>query len=113
MRVMVIIVPMLSGYASVLHVAVSLPRVDLLMDGKKYLEPADVPPPESRDLRRLRQGKVKPRAPTLRSMVRLAVRCDSAEELGRKLRQRYERRRIESGRPRQAEAELDRLLAQD
>ena len=44
-----------------------------------------------------------PRAPSLRSLVRLAVRCQSAEELGQKLKRRYDRQKqrrgIGTGRP--------------
>ena len=32
-----------------------------------------------------------PRAPSLRYLVKLALKCDSAEELGKRLRQRYQR----------------------
>jgi hypothetical protein len=34
---MVVIVPELTGYASIRHVAVSLPYVAQLIDGKKYM----------------------------------------------------------------------------
>jgi hypothetical protein len=56
-----------------------------------------------------------PRAPSLRSLVKLAVQCQSVEELGQKLRRRYQRqqqrRGIETGRPTAAtEATLDRLI---
>lgn len=113
---MVIRVPELTGYAGVRRVTVSLPYVAQLIDGTKYMEPADVKSPQGdTELRRARA----PRGPTLRSLVKLALKCDSAEELGRKLKRRYERqqrrRGIETGRAHQAEAEaeLDRLLAQD
>ena len=44
MRHMVIRTPMQTGYASIRHVAVSLPYVlPELVDGVKYLEPKDVP----------------------------------------------------------------------
>ena len=55
------------------------------------------------------------RAPRLKTLVRLALKCRSAEQFGSKLRRRYEqqrRRGIESARQAE-EAELDRLLAQD
>ncbi|UPT98877.1 hypothetical protein J4G48_0012845 [Bradyrhizobium barranii subsp. apii] len=57
---MVILMPTLSGYGSVQHVPVSLPRVAPLLDGVEYLEPDDVPQPEIRDLRRLRRDKAEP-----------------------------------------------------
>ena len=39
MRHMVVIVPELTGYASIRHVAVSLPYVAQLIDGVKYMLP--------------------------------------------------------------------------
>ena len=39
MRRMVVIVPELTGYASIRHVAVSLPYVAQLIDGVKYMLP--------------------------------------------------------------------------
>ena len=57
------------------------------------------------------------RAPSLRFLVKLALKCDSTEELGKRLRRRYQRQRL--ARPGRATAEgasadqLDRLLAQD
>jgi hypothetical protein len=74
------------------HVAVSLPLAACLVDGKKYLMPEEPPPPQTSDKRTMRKRK-KPRAPSLRSLVRLAMRCESATELGNKLRQRYERQK--------------------
>jgi hypothetical protein len=101
----------LTGYAGIRAVFVSVPLVPCLLDGVKFMLPGDVPRLEGTELRRA------PRGPTLRSLVRLALKCDSAEEMGQQLKRRFDRslRRqgIDSSRPRQAEAELDRLLAQD
>jgi hypothetical protein len=102
-----------TGYGGVVHCWVSLPHVPWLVDGQKYLEPDDVKPPQDdTELRRYRS-----RGPTLRSLVRLALRCDNAEQLGLELRKRYDRslqrRGIEPRRDRQAEAELERLLGRD
>jgi hypothetical protein len=88
MRTMVIRVPELTGYGGVRRVAVSLPYAAQLIDGVKYMLPGDVKPPEGdTELRRQRA----PRGPTLRSLVRLALKCESAEELGRRLKRRYDR----------------------
>ena len=46
MRHMVVIVPELTGYASIRHIAVSLPYASQLIDHVKYMEPQDVKPPE-------------------------------------------------------------------
>jgi hypothetical protein len=117
MRSMVIVVPEFTLNTTVRYTAVSLPLVPALLDHAKYLEPQDMPPPETRstDLLRLRQGRVTPRAPSLRTLVRWARRRDSAEQL----RRRYDRQRQRAGLGqadrRRAEAEvaerLNRLLA--
>jgi hypothetical protein len=64
---------------------VSLPLVPQLLDERKYMLPGDVKPPEDRT------EAYRQRAPSLRFLVRLAVKCDSAEQLGKKLRRRYQR----------------------
>jgi hypothetical protein len=71
-----------------------------LIDRAKYLEPDDMPRPEiqSSDLHRLRQGRVTPRPPSLRAMVKWALAADAADQLAERIRRR------------QAEAELERLL---
>ena len=68
MRHMVVIVPELTGYASIRHVAVSLPYVAQLIDGVKYMLPGDVKPPEGGTERRRQRA---PRAP-MRYLVKLA-----------------------------------------
>jgi hypothetical protein len=109
---MVIHVPELTGYGGLRRVAVSLPYAVQLIDGVKYMLPGDVKPPEGgTELRRQRA----PRGPTLRSLVRLALKCESAEEMGKKLKRRFDRsyrRRgiVPPGRRATAETELDRLL---
>lgn len=118
MRYMVVIVPELTGYASIRHIAVSLPYASQLIDGVKYMLPGDVKPPNG-DTERRRQRA--PRAPGLRTLVRWAQACDSAEQLGEKLRRRYDRQRQRQGiaPPGRGRAEgelaerLDRMLAQD
>jgi hypothetical protein len=82
------------------------------LDGKKYRLPGDAAPRlDGAEAYRARA----PRGPTLRSLVKLALRCQSAEEMGNRLKRRFDRslrrRGIKPGRDRQAEAELDRLLA--
>ena len=54
MRHMVVIVPELTGYASIRRVAVSLPYAAQLIDGVKYMLPGDVKPPEGGTERRRR-----------------------------------------------------------
>jgi hypothetical protein len=107
MQAMIILVPELTGNASVRHVAVSLPYVAELVDGRKYYMPDTVPRPEGYMERA-------PRGPTLRSLVRLALRCQSAEELGKRIKHRYDRSLRRQGiAPRpdyRTDRELDRLL---
>jgi hypothetical protein len=73
---------------------VSLPYVAQLIDWVKYMLPQDVKPPEG-DTERRRQRAA--RAPSLRSLVKLAVACDSAEKLGKRLKRRYNRQRQRAG----------------
>jgi hypothetical protein len=79
MRHMVVIVPELTGYASIRHVAVSLPYAAQLIDGKKYMLPGNVKPPEGGTEKRRQRA---PRMPSMRTLVRWAQKCDSAEQLG-------------------------------
>jgi hypothetical protein len=126
-QVMLIWIPTLGGGGLIRHIAVSLPRIDQLLDGQKYLDPADMKPPQDmseppQDAPRHRGPRKRGfefktrRAPSLRALVRLAQACDSAEELGKKLRRRYDRSLRRQGidprakRQARAEAELDRLL---
>ena len=121
-----------STSGAVIHTWVSLPYVGQLIDGKKYMEPTDAKPPPQQSTpgylevpyssrggvgkRRFEQTPRAPRAPSLRKLVKLALKCDSAEQLGRQLKARYERQqnRIDPGRKARIEArqerELDRLL---
>ncbi len=97
---------------TVRRVAVSLPYAAHLIDGTKYMEPADVrPPQDDTELRRRA-----PRGPSLRYLVKLALRCESAEELGKRLRRRFQRQglvRPDRGRAEGASADqLDKLLGQ-
>jgi len=80
--------------------------IEALAYGRKYRMPDDakrVP-----DFRRSRG----PRGPTSRSLVRLALACQSAEEMGKRLRQRFEARRggVTGGASPLAEAELAERL---
>jgi len=74
-------VPMLTGYGGVSRVEVSLPYAAALIGEKYYMEPKRL---EGTELRRYRS-----RGPTLRSLVKLALKCDSAEQLGKQLHRRY------------------------
>ena len=70
MRRMVIIVPELTGYATLRHIEVSPAHVPALVDGAKYMEPQDVPRLEDTELRRAP-------APSLRFLVKLALKCEN------------------------------------
>jgi hypothetical protein len=94
MRRTVIRVPELTGYAGIRFVAVSLPYASQLVDHVKYLEPQDVRQSDD-DTERRRQRA--PRAPNFRYLVRLALRCDSAEQLGQRLKRRSDRQRQRAG----------------
>jgi len=87
-------------------VPVSLPLVPQLLDGKRYMKPSDVPRLEGTEQRRYRH-----RGPTLRSLIKLALACDSAEQLGQALKRRYDRAHPPSRRDQRELERLDRLLA--
>ena len=110
MRSMIVRVPELTSYATVRHVEVSLPFVAELIDGEKYYT-------EPKRLEGTERYRNKAPRTTLRSLVKLALRCQSAEEMGLKLKRRFDRslrrRGIEPRRDRRAEAEVERLLGQD
>jgi hypothetical protein len=90
---MVRVLRYLDTAAQVRHLRVSLPLVACLVDGLKYREPEDEPQPQDDTERRQRA----PRAPSMRTLVRWALRCDSPEQLSQRLRQRYERQAGRAG----------------
>jgi hypothetical protein len=122
---MVSIVPHLTTNCRVRNVRISVPLIAALLDNERYFSPYALPTPAGEELRpmfrpRINQTKAPPRAPrgpSLRSLVKLALKCDSAEELGKRLRRRYQRQKqrqgIATGRATAAdEAKLDRLLGE-
>ena len=80
----------------VVRVEVSVPYIAALIadGGKYYVERKHIE--DDTERRRSRA----PRGPSLRSLVRLARKCDSAEQFGERLKRRYDRRQrqIERGR---------------
>jgi hypothetical protein len=105
---MVRLIPILNSDGKITRLRVSVPRIDALLDepGGKYMLEENLPPRVGQELRAHR-------APRLKALVRLAMRCRSAEELGWKIRRRYEQQRHGVESERQAEAEIDRMLAPD
>ena len=100
--------PMQTGYGSIIHCWVSLPRVPGLVDNVKYWEPGVKPQEDDTELRRHRS-----RGPTLRSLVKLAIACETAEEMGQKLKRRFDRSLRRKGvRPADAgaEGELEHII---
>jgi hypothetical protein len=85
MHSMFVQMPMPSGPTGVMLVEESVPYVAaLIADGEKYyVEPKRL---EGSELRRHAA-----RGPILRSLVRLAVASDSAEETGKKWKRRFDR----------------------
>ena len=90
---MVSLVTVPSAASGVKRVRISVPLIECLVDGVRYFRPGDLPPPEGDELRRMSRPRITKaqRAPSLRTMVRMAVKCADAEELGKKLRRRYQR----------------------
>jgi hypothetical protein len=112
MRHMVIRACSQTGGGGIIHSWVSLPHVPALVDNLKYWEPHAVT--KSDDATELRRYRA--RGPTLRSLVKLALKCESAEEMGKQLKRRFDRSLVRRGidpnrgRSAKAERELDRLL---
>ena len=120
---MISLVPHLTTNCRIRHVRVSVPLIAALLDNQRYYLPDELAPPVGEELRPMFRPRITtphdgvsrtPRAPSLRSLVKLALECDSAEEMGKKLKQRFERQQQRKGAgpapDRAAEAELDRLL---
>ena len=116
MRTMVIRACSQTGSGGVVHYWVSRPYASQLIDNAKYWEP-DALPHSDDDTERRRHRS---RGPTLRSLVKLAQKCDSAEQMGEQLKRRSDRSLSRQGLAppgardqREFDAQLDRLLAQD
>jgi hypothetical protein len=129
---------------------ISLPMIEALVDDQRYFRERPVVPGSGFQVGRFSREKLThalqvasgcappttqqelgmpsppmraPRAPTLRALVRLAVKCASAEEMGQRLKRRFDRQQQRRGvyvrrAPSAADAaeidrRLDRLLAQD
>jgi|1185.fasta_scaffold37037_1 hypothetical protein len=124
-RAMVITVSMQAAFG-VRRVEVSVPLVPALLDGSgKYRDATAVAEAarkqhqefaQMRHAMRLEQKRASyrrrhPEGRAFKSLVRLAVTCDSAEPLGEAIRKRYERHHPPSRRDqREIEERLDRLL---
>jgi hypothetical protein len=104
---------------------ISVPLIEALVDGSRYFRFEDRPdepgsgfhvgkPELTRALRPRKAPMRAPRAPSLRTLVKMAVRCQSAEELGEKLKRRYQRAKqragIKTGPSAADERELERLF---
>jgi hypothetical protein len=88
---MVIVVPRLTRYATLRHIPVSLRYAAPLVDNRKYyMSRSDLPPMVGAEPRR--------NAPSIRYLTKLALRCQSAEELGERLRRRYQRQALRQAR---------------
>ena len=111
--ILLVVVPSESGTK---RVRISVPLVECLLDHQRYFLPGELPAPAGEELRPMSRPRITkaPRAPSLRSMVKLAVRCQSAEELGQRLKRRYQRQQQRQGLPpvgrSRAEAEVDHVL---
>ena len=99
------------------RVRISLPLVECLLDHQRYFLPGELPAPAGEELRPMSRPRITkaPRAPRLRTLVKHALKCQSAEELGQRLKRRYQRQQRRAGiappSNGRLEAELDKLLA--
>ena len=78
---MVFLVTVPSAASGVKRVRISVPLIECLVDNQRYWLPEDLPPPAGEELRPMSRPRITkaPRAPSLRTMVKLAVRCQSAK----------------------------------
>ena len=118
--ILLVVVPSESGTK---RVRISVPLVECLLDHQRYFLPGELPAPAGEELRPMSRPRITKasRAPSLHTLVKHALKCQSAEELGHRLKRRYDRQLQRRGlaRPgrgrdeREFAAELDKLLAQD
>jgi hypothetical protein len=134
---MVCLVPFLGSDGRVRHLPISVPLIPSLLDNARYYLPGDLPEtpgsrfhvgkPSAARLARALNGekpmmepKAAPRleperrtrAPSMRYLVRLALACQSAEEMGKRLKRRFDRQQQRRARLAREAAEAERLLAQ-
>ena len=110
--ILLVVVPSESGTK---RVRISLPLVPSLIDNVRYWMPDTLPPPAGEEHRPMSRPRITkaPRAPSLRTLVKHALKCQSAEELGQRLKRRYQRQRAGIAPPgARADAELDRILGE-
>ena len=114
---MIAMVTIPSAASGVRKVRISVPRIECLLDNQRYFLPGDLPPAAGEELRPMSRPRITKasRAPSLRTLVKHALKCQSAEELGQRLKRRYQRQQQRAGLApagnARAEAELDELLA--
>ena len=94
--ILLVVVPSESGTK---RVRISVPLIPDLLDGQRYFLPGDLPPPAGEELRPMSRPRITkaPRAPSLRTLVKHALKCQSAEELGQRLKRRYRRQKQRAG----------------
>ena len=89
-----------------------MPLIPHLVDQVRYYLPDDVPPPEGQDLRAMARPKIGKFVRPVKAGR--AQACESAEELGQRLKRRYQRQQQRQGLPpvgrSRAEAEVDHVL---
>jgi hypothetical protein len=110
------------------YTRVSLALVPELLDGVRYFRDGELPPPQGLEARSPYAPKLggspmprsqddpdrRPRAPSMRTLVRWAIKCDNAEQLGERIRRRYDRQHgCRAGLTSAEEAEIERLLGKD
>ena len=94
--ILLVVVPSESGTK---RVRISVPLVECLLDHQRYFLPGELPAPAGEELRALSRPRITKasRAPSLRTLVKHALKCQSAEELGQRLKQRYQRQQQRAG----------------
>jgi hypothetical protein len=89
MQHMVFLAPHHSA-SQVRQLRISLPLIECLVDGVRYFRPDDLPAPTGDELRPWLRPRIT-RGPSMRSMVRSALKNDLADETAKKWRRRFDR----------------------
>ena len=81
---MVSLVTVPSAASGVKRVRISVPLVECLVDDVRYFLPDTLPPPAGEELRPMSRPRITkaPRAPSLRTLVKHALKCQSAGGAG-------------------------------
>ena len=81
---MICVLPHQTTAGTIRRLRISLPLIEPLLDGQKYFLPDALPAPAGEELRPMSRPRITkaPRAPSLRTLVKHALKCQSAGGAG-------------------------------